>query len=149
MAGRNAGFHWHVHHDVLVEWCRDYQSRLEYIKSKKAKCRQKLRIRLLQPVKGKLPKGFVEAQKAYNKALEAYNESWETYNKVWKDYDCNKKRKTCIEREKTCVSAQKTCLKARKTYLLEIETLHKKECPDCPWNGRTIFPIRKKQNHDN
>ena len=21
-----------------------------------------------------------------------------------------------------------------------IESLHKKECPDCPWNGRTIFP---------
>ena len=21
-----------------------------------------------------------------------------------------------------------------------IEKLHKKECPDCPWNGKTIFP---------
>ena len=21
-----------------------------------------------------------------------------------------------------------------------IEKLHKKECPNCPWNGRTIFP---------
>jgi len=29
-----------------------------------------------------------------------------------------------------------------KTYYPEMEALHKKECPRCPWNGKTLFPER-------
>ena len=25
-----------------------------------------------------------------------------------------------------------------------VEALHKQECPDCPWDGKTIFPAEKK-----
>lgn len=34
---------------------------------------------------------------------------------------------------------------ALRKYRREIEALHKKECPRCPWNGRTIFPKKKRR----
>ena len=30
--------------------------------------------------------------------------------------------------------------KAREAYAPQIEALHAKECPNCPWDGMTIFP---------
>ncbi len=28
----------------------------------------------------------------------------------------------------------------KRKYYEEIKALHAKECPDCPWDGKTIFP---------
>jgi len=30
-------------------------------------------------------------------------------------------------------------------YKKELEALHKKECPGCPWNGETLFPVKEKE----
>ena len=31
--------------------------------------------------------------------------------------------------------------KATSEAWAELERLHRTECPDCPWNGKTIFPV--------
>jgi len=73
---------WHVHHEVLYEILTEpIRNRINYIKKEKPKNEIDIRLRLLKPVLGEIPKD----------------------EKGW-------------------------------------EKLHKKECPDCSWNGKTIFP---------
>src|SRR3990167_4573543 len=80
------GFYWHVHHDKLIEWCYNYQERVEAIKEK-PKNEIETRLRLLKPVKNfkVLPKKWVEAYKkrdeAYKKLVEAYKKLVEAYKK--------------------------------------------------------------------
>ena len=99
---KTKGFFWHVHHNELVEWSDNIQERIDYINKDKPKQEIALRLKLLQPVNGKLPDEYVKADEARVKAYKA----WE---------------------------------KAREKYKSQIEELHNKECPNCPWNGTTIF----------
>jgi len=57
----------------------------------------------------KLAEATEEAWKAYEEALRACEETWRAHDKA--------------------------ILK----HLPEIDALHKQECPDCPWDGKTIF----------
>jgi len=41
------------------------------------------------------------------------------------------------------VEARKAYVEARKAYDEEIDALHAIECPNCPWDGHTIFPKEK------
>ena len=95
---------WHVHHDRLLEPLTEpIGNRIAYIKANKSKHEVETRLRLLKPVKGRLPWEVV-------KAWEAYGKAWEAYGKAVLDHKD------------------------------EIEALHREECPNCPWDGETIFP---------
>ena len=110
-------FYWHIHHDVLAEPLLDpIGKRIAFIKRHKPKSEHELRLRLLKPVQGALPKTVVKARAACLKAGAAYDKARAAYDKAWAAYD-----------------------KARAAYLPEIEALHAKECPNCPWDGKTIF----------
>ena len=124
-------FYWHIHHDVLLEpLTQPLKNRIKFIKENKPKDEIELRLKLLKPVRGKLPDEVVKAWEiydeagetsgkvweAYYKPREAYDKTWEVYYKAWEVYD-----------------------KTLKKYSKEIDILHKKECPNCPWNGKTIF----------
>ena len=104
------GFFWHVHHDALLEWSDNSNERIEYIKANKPKREQKLRLRLLKPVKGELPEAVLKAWAAYVKARAAYVKAGAAYDKALRD-NAN-----------------------------AINKLHAKECSGCPWDGKTIFP---------
>ena len=130
------GFYWHVHHaDVLIEWCRSYKERKAFILENKADNNIDTRIRLFKPVRGTLPREVVEAGKSYHEAWKAYDEAsktaGKTHDKVWKSYH---------EASKAYDEAWKVCEKALKNNMPAIEDLHRKECPDCPWDGHSIFP---------
>ena len=111
------GFYWHVHHDKLIEWCYDYQERVDYIKSEKPTNEIETRLRLFKPVKNikGLPKEYVEA--------------WKKYDEAWKKY---------VEARKKCDEARKKCDEAWKKCDFELEALHKKECGCKEWNGKEI-----------
>jgi len=106
-------WYWHIHHDVLLETSSNIAERIEYIKDNKSKGEIETRLHLLKPVRGQLPKPYLRAEDAYDKA----EGTWDKVRKAWK-----------------------ACNKAREKYRPQIEALHAKECPDCPWNGETIFP---------
>ena len=110
MKKTEAGMYWHVHHDTLLEYCYDYNERRTFIERNKPANEQKLRLRLFAPVSGELPKAYHEAWKAHAEARKAYAEAWKAFDEVLKACDD------------------------------EIQALHKIECPDCPWDGNTIFP---------
>ena len=106
---------WHIHHTRLAEPLTEpLKTRIAYIKEHKPKSEQALRLRLLKQVKGPLPAALLKADAAWQKADAA--------------------------RQKAYASRQKAYAAA----LPELEALHKQECPNCPWDGRTIFPKEKR-----
>ena len=117
-------WYWHIHHDILVEpLIKPLKIRIEYIKKNKSKNEIKLRLKLLKPVKGKLPIEVVKAREAYYKAEKASDKAWKAYDKTREAYD------------KTREAYDKVFQKNIKA----INILHKKECRGCPWNGKSIF----------
>jgi len=121
---KTKGFYWHIHHDVLCEWSDDIDERIRYIKTYKPENERALRLRLMKPVKGKLPVRFVEA---YVKAWVAYEKAG-ALGKAWVAY----------------YKAQEALGKAWEACKDELEALHKKECRGCPWDGKTLFPKKVK-----
>ncbi len=107
---QKTGFAFHVHHDVLLEYCTDYEERVQYIKGNKPAREQALRLRLFKfiPI-DRLPPELDKAWEAYDKAREACDKAWEAYDK------------------------------AREAYMPELIKLHEELCPNCPWDGKTIF----------
>ena len=76
----------HCHHAILLEYCYDYQERVDYIKSDKPKNEQKTRLKLFKL----LPK---EAEKDIPKYyLEAYRKRVEAYLK-WEEADLKRGKK--------------------------------------------------------
>ena len=104
------GFYWHVHHDILLEWCYDYPGRVDYITREKHPSEVPLRMRLFQPVKGLLPGALGQAQQTYDQA------QWQARTQAWQGFH-----------------------QAQRAYHTEIQALHAQECPGCPWNGKTMF----------
>ena len=161
-----SGFFWHIHHEVLLEWSNDIRERIAYIKDFKPVDQVEIRLRLMQPVKGELPtavveahKVFDEAEKAYNEAQRAYYEAIKVHVEAGKAYAaakvCNNKAlEANNEAFKAYYEALKAYNEAAKAYneawdvhaealianAAAIEKLHRKECLDCPWDGKTIFP---------
>ena len=125
------GLFWHVHHEVLCEYSHDIDERIEYIKKNKPAHEVDLRLRLMQPVKGKLPDELVKANKARVKANKAWVKAYEARDKAYEAW---------VKANKAWVKARVKEDKAWDKYKDEIEALHKEECKDCPWNGKTIFP---------
>lgn len=111
---QKSGFFWHIHHYILVEWSDNIDYRVDYIKTNKSTEEIELRLRVMKPVKGKLPEAFVAASNAWNEAK--YGES-------------------LLARHQ----ARHALKKALNNNMTEIEALHKAECTDCPWNGYSIF----------
>ncbi len=113
--------YWHCHHEVLCEFVGNPQERIDYIKEAKDDSEVDIRLRLFQPVKGKLPPAVAKAGAAYISARAARDKA-----------------------EAACIKARAARVKAIKTHREEIEALHAKECLDCPWDGKTIFPEEEK-----
>ena len=122
---RGIRYAWHVHHDVLIEPLTEpIEVRQEYIRRYKPEHEIETRLRLLKPAVGPLPAAYAKkAWAAYDKkARAAYaKKAWAAYDKkAWAAYE-----------------------KAWAAYAPEIEALHAIECPDCPWDGSSIFPTEQ------
>ena len=72
------GVYWHGHHKILVEYCYNYQGRVDYIKNDKPEHERKTRLRLFKPVKN-VPKDLLEARRKYDEAEQKYDEAWKKY----------------------------------------------------------------------
>lgn len=129
----NVGLAFHVHHDVLIEWCYDLQGRIAGIKAAKPVAEQPTRLRLIAIVPNdQLPdtpqkEPMIRARAAYDEAWAAHDEARAAHDEARAAYD----------------KARTAYAKARAAYLASIdaEALHRQVCvPDCPWDGRTLFP---------
>lgn len=127
---------WHIHHNTLCERAGDsLADRAAYVRDNKPEYEIPTRLRLMRPVlNGKAESMWKfynaacgEAQKLCGGA--ACGETWKFYNaacaEAWK-----------LRGGAACGEAQKLYDEARKP----LEALHAVECPNCPWDGTTIFP---------
>lgn len=135
------GFYWHVHHKRLVEWCYDYYERVRHIRTQKDSRERPLRLRLLRPVQN-MPKSILRAHRALIRADQAHDRA---NDRFW--------RISSPQRERALDRAKERLSKAEKVFELAfnvdkrvIERLHKNQCPNCPWDGDTIFPKPKKRH---
>jgi hypothetical protein len=122
MSETKSGWYWHVHHDRLVEWCTDYDGRVEYIKAEKPAEEIETRLRLFKPVAGTIPERL---QRAYAE---------------WKRADAEWKRAYAYAAAAEWKRAAAERNRAAAKCLPALEALHAVECPGCPWDGKTIFP---------
>ena len=136
-----SGLSMHCHHgSKLFGFCYDYDERVEYIKENKPEAEQKLRLRLFKiPPRDRIPGLNSPEWEACDKAREAYNKAWEACNKAREAY--NKAREAC---DKAWEAYNKAWEAYITKYEAELEMLHDEFCPDCPWDGETIFTRKDK-----
>ena len=121
----------HCHHEQLAEpLTQPPEKRIAYILSDKPIEEQALRLHLFRPTYN----AALEAARAtYNAAVEA---AGATYDAVLDAAEAT--------HEAAVEAAQATRATAvdvaQTTYNAAVDVAHQAECPDCPWDGRTIFP---------
>ena len=122
---------WHCHHEQLAELLTETATkRIAYVLSGKPIEERALRLHLFRPV---CDTAVDAAEATYNAAVEAARA---TYNAVLEaaqaDYNA------ALEAARaTYNAAVKAALATRDAA---VKAAHQAECPDCPWDGRTIFP---------
>src|SRR5487761_521313 len=153
-----AEYYWHVHHDVLFEvLIEPIANRIDYIKKNKPKKEIKLRLRLLHKVKD-TENALSEWKEYKNKKAPLLKEHKNKKALLWKEYK-NKKAPLLKEYEdkKAQLLKEHKNKKAllwkeyknkeaplwkeyedKKAQLLKLLKTHKKECPNCLWNGTSI-----------
>ena|SRR3990167_5872318 len=117
-----SGMAFHVHHDVLFEYCHNYQERVDYINKEKPEHERKTRIKLFamltQEQIAMLPKEFVEERQKYDEVSQKYNEAMQKYDE-----------------------ARQKCNEASQKYKPQLEEIHKKICGCKEWDGtELVFP---------
>ena len=144
--------YWHIHHETLLEWTDNIQERIDYVRESKPPSEVEIRLRWMTPVRGVLPEPVVQAEKAYVQASEtlvqaekAYAQAWETLVQAAETLDQayearDQASETLGQAEKARVQAWETLVQAREACLPELEALHAREHPGCPWDGHTLFP---------
>ena len=134
---RKSGFAFHYHHDVLAEWCFDYDERVRAIKIHKPKEEQELRLSLFKMIpKDRLPQELNKTRQAYDEAGQAHIKARQAYTKAGQAYD---------EARQACDEAWQALDIVLQAHMPQIAELHKELCPDCPWDNdkQTIFPKRR------
>ena len=137
------GLCWHVHHKELLEFCYDRDGREEYIRTEKSSDEQELRLRLFQFVQGQLPQEVVDARKAFDEAGKVRVKAWEAYGKSAESHRFDsKEHQAFIEARDAHWETEYAYDEAFSNHRDEVEALHAKECPDCPWDGKTILSTK-------
>ena len=131
---------WHIHHNTLFEWTYEpIERRIEYIQAYKPEHEQATRLRLLKPVRGKLPDTLIQAEAVHGQARAAYNQTRAAFAQA-ESYVTAQAGVVLDQAWATYGQAKAAYDQACQTCLPAIEALHAQECPECPWDGRTIFP---------
>ena len=155
-------WYWHIHHQVLAETSANIQERIDAIKSFKPENERAIRLRLMKPVKG-VVKMSTKASARY-KRLERQLDDAEKHLKTVKSVPASlnaklaaaRKALNALERKASNMRADKYRTESKirtlrynmknfktRPDMKALEALHKKECPNCPWDGKTIFPQPK------
>jgi len=122
---------WHCHHERVIEPLTETaETRIAYILSVKPIEEQALRLHLFRPTHNAAVKA---AEATHNAAVEA---AWATYaaavEAAWATHNA------AVE---AAWATHNAAVKAAwATHNAAVKAAHQAECPDCPWDGRTIFP---------
>ena len=139
--------YWHSGHSHLVTFltAKEAAARRKFIREQKPENERELRLRLMKRVKGELPLAVAKAKAAWDKANAAWNKANVERNKAMAAWN-----KANVERNKAVAAWNKAYVawdkahaaldKAYADNMPALEIIHAKECKNCPWDGKTIFP---------
>lgn len=130
---------WHAYHAGSLCQYVDIEARRAQIEKIKPERELPTRRRLMKPVVGELPKEFVDACVAYDTAQDAWEAAWDTAQDAWKAA-WGTVQDAWVAAWDTVQDAWVARKVSYVKHLPTIEALHAIECPDCPWDGETIFP---------
>ena len=137
-------FYWHIHHERLLEPLTEpIENRIAYIKARKPAEEQETRLRLMRPVRGKLPATLTKAAVAFGEARVTYDKAWVAFSRdfIPAAAVAYSKARMAYSIAKAALARAQVAFEMTETiYQPELEALHLLECPDCPWDGATIFP---------
>lgn len=145
---RKSGLAFHCHHNVLYEFVLDYDGRITDIIRDKPAMEQELRLRLFKLIpEDRLPgrdspewRALVETSKAFSKLDRRWHRRGMTFKETYVSY--NMLRHAIHETRQAFVTAWKAY---HAIYDNDITRLHDELCPNCPWDGESIFPEDKKE----
>jgi hypothetical protein len=133
------GLAMHVHHNILFEYCYDYNERVEAIKHNKPVGEQEVRLRLFKMLSkeaiAELPNKLLKAYADRNKANADRNKANADLNKAIADWD-----KAIADRNKANADWNKAnadLYKANADW--DSKSWHKKHCGCKEWNGEEII----------
>ena len=152
---KNSGLSIHCHHDILIEYCYDYQERVDYIKKEKPEAEIAIRLKLFKLLStlamADLPKGLVKACTERKKANAKYWKACTKYGKVYAEYNkanakygkaCTEWNKANDKYNKALAEYDKAYVECSKAYAEwdyeERVTWHKKWCGCKEWNGKEM-----------
>ena len=148
----SSGIAQHCYHDKLFGLVWDYEERADYIRTEKPREEKTLRMRLfalipterLSPVLAQAVAEGCRLRAEGNRLLaEGYrlfsgsNPLWAEDTRIWDEV--NKQRAEC---NRLRAESNRLWVESLKTHIVELEALHAELCPDCPWDGTTIFTRR-------
>jgi len=143
-AGSTATSAWHRGHASLIDPAVGWADRIHDILTMKPKHERALRLRLFRPASPEASKAIAPAQAAYDKAIASAQAAYDkaiasaqtAFDKAiapaWAAYD------KAIAPARTAYD--KAIAPARTAFDKAIASAHLLECPDCPWDGQSIFP---------
>jgi len=86
---RSEGLAIHCHHNILIEYCYNYQERVEVIKRTKPKKEQKTRLKLFKILPKEalkdIPSNFIKPYQEWNKAYQEWNKTYQEWDEKSKD----------------------------------------------------------------
>ena len=144
----------HCHHDILMEYCHDYDKRVQYIKTNKPKNEIEIRLKLFKLLSKEavnaLPKRLIKADAERKKAYAL----WEKADVEWEKANAERKKayalwekadavweKEYAEWKKANAERKKAYAEWEKEYAewKGKEEWHKKFCGCKEWNGKEII----------
>ena len=139
---KSSGVAFHCHHDRLVEFVTNYDERVAYIKQEKPPAERPLRLRLFQMVPPeRLSAGLAEAVNESTRLREESDRLRAEGNRLWEEGHRLWAEASRLWTESTRLWAESTRLGVENIaqHMPELLALHAELCPECPWNGQTIF----------
>jgi len=143
------GFTLHCHHEQSGETLNDLvEKRITYILSFKQEHEQALRLRLFRPISNTKLKHFKQADDARKQAQVALRQVYS----IWMQAQAAKKKadpdwkQTNIDFLHVFNAWNQAAVVLQQADADLGELVHKKFCiKDCPWNGKTIFPVQQEK----
>ena len=145
---------WHIHHDLLLEPLSEpFENRVEYIKLNKSPDEIPMRLRLFKPVNGTIfiPSYIAEANEKLAEVNAEYKEVddkfLKAYSKLITDRSYSEWVNRYTEWRILYMKWYNVYVKRYGVYekwqaspeWSEIADLHEQECPNCPWDGKSIL----------
>lgn len=137
-----SGFYWHPDYRSLYGWIFDIDECWNHIITRYPKAMLQRQLGRIHPVQN-VPDLLVKVGESYDKVQRDYEKVGTREEALLSDYDklgpVWDSAREQYDKARTEVDVNYRAVQSE--CAVEMGALHELECPDCPWDGMTLFPI--------